>query len=84
MARFKNLGVWFWGMIAALVGGGATSLTTWGGMAAAKQAGMDVPELNLQAIGVIFLSGAIWNTAAYLAKSPIPQIVEEETSPPPT
>jgi len=74
MAHFKNPDVWFWGLVAAFVGGGATSLTSWAGMAGAKQLGMDVPSLNLQALGVIFVSGAIWNTASYLKKSPVPEL----------
>jgi hypothetical protein len=65
--------------VAAVIGGGATSLNTWLGLAAAKQIGMDVPSLNLSAVGVVFLSGAVTAISGYLMKSPLPQIVEEET-----
>jgi hypothetical protein len=40
---------------------------------------MDVPSLNLSAVGVVFLSGAVTAISGYLMKSPLPQIVEEET-----
>lgn len=74
MARFKNPLMWLHGLASAIVGGGATSGGAWLGMAAAKQSGMDVPALNLAALGVIFASGAITNTLAYLTKSPLPEL----------
>jgi hypothetical protein len=72
MSYMKRFEVWFYGLLAGGIGGGATSLVSWFGMTAAKAVGLDVPTLNLKAMGVIFCSGALTNIAAYLAKSPLP------------
>ena len=58
---------WLYGLINAVIMGGSTSVTTWLGMAAAKGAGLDVPALNLQAVGVIFVSGAMVKFFLYLS-----------------
>jgi hypothetical protein len=80
MTRLKNPLVWFWSLLAAVIGGAATAGTSWLGMAAAKAAGMDVPVLNFNALGVICLSGGVTAALGYLKQSPLPQIVEEETT----
>ena len=63
---------WLHGLGSAFIGGGASAVSAWGGMSAAKQLHVDVPELNLNAIGIIFLSSAIFTAAAYLKQSPLP------------
>lgn len=63
---------WLYGLLGGCIGGGAGAAVTWLGMAGAKSAGLDVPSLNLKAIGVIFLSGVISNGLLYLKQSPVP------------
>lgn len=66
-ASVGKLEAWFYGLVNAVLIGGSTSVTTWFGMAAAKGAGLDVPTLNLKAVGVIFVSGAAVKFFAYLS-----------------
>lgn len=80
MTKFKNPWVWFWGLVAAVIGGGSTSVTSWLGMVSAKAVGVDVPALNWQALLVICASGAVTAFFAYLKQSPLPTLVEEETT----
>ena len=68
MVALSPLEKWFYGLLNSGIVGGATSLTSWLGMAAAKGAGLDVPSLNLKAIGVIFSSGALSRLAMYLSQ----------------
>lgn len=63
---------WAYGLVGGCIGGGASSLSVWLGMTAAKGLGMDVPTLNFKAMGVIFLAGVISHGVAFLAKSPLP------------
>jgi hypothetical protein len=65
---------WLYGLVGGFIGGGATALISWLGMAAAKANGVDIPELNLKAYEIIFLSGGIMAAAAYLKQSPLPNI----------
>jgi hypothetical protein len=78
MAKLKNPLLWFRSLIAAGITGGSTAALAWPGMALAKQAGMDVPALNLQAVGVIFVAGALPGMLAYLQKSPLPEVEETQ------
>lgn len=80
MTKLKNPLVWFWSLLAAVIGGASTAGTSWLGMAAAKAAGMDVPNLNFNALGVICLSGGVTAAMGYLKQSPLPPLVEEETA----
>ena len=63
---------WLHGLIGGTIGGGANSASIWLGMAGAKAAGMDVPALNLQSLGVIFAIGSLGSALLYLRQSPIP------------
>lgn len=65
-------------MIGGCIGGGATSLFNWLGMSAAKSVGVDVPALNWDAVRVMFLIGVITHGAAFLMKSPLPELDDEE------
>jgi hypothetical protein len=80
MKHFKDPLVWLRGLFAALIGGGATSGSSYFAMAGAKAAGVDVPTLNLNALGVIFLAGALTNVMAYLKQSPLPEVEDVETT----
>lgn len=70
---------WVYGLLGGMIGGGASSVTAWLGMSAAKAAGVDVPTLNWKAMGIIAMTGIVTHLAAYLAKSPLPPITEEST-----
>lgn len=80
MARFKSPLVWLYSLGASVVGGAATSVTTWLGMIGAEKLGLNVPSLNWQAMGVICASGAATAFFAYLAKSPLPPLIEGDTT----
>lgn len=67
---------WLYGLFGGFIGGGATAGVSWFGMLGAKAVGMDVPDLNFQALGVIFLSGGISSALLFLKQSPFPQEIE--------
>lgn len=70
---------WVWGLIAGFVSGGATALTT--GPIAALFA---PTEFNLQQglsklgwfMMAVFMQAGLVNAMFYLAKSPVPQLIE--------
>ena len=68
----NTLKAWVYGLLSGFIGGGATSASAWIGMASAKAAGMEVPTLNLKALGIIFISGGIASALGYLKQSPLP------------
>lgn len=70
---------WFHGLFGGVIGGAATAGTSWLAMAGAKSAGMDVPELNWKALGVILVSGAVTSALAYLKQSPLPPVNGDTT-----
>lgn len=79
--HFKDPFVWIRGLLAAIIGGSASAGASWMGMAAAKMAGIDVPTLNLKALGIILMSAGLASMFAYLMKSPLPELVTvEDTS----
>ena len=78
--HFKDPIVWLRGLFAALIGGATTAGGAWLGMAAAHAAGVDVPTLNFKALGIIMLSAGLVSAFAYLSKSPLPELVSEETT----
>lgn len=69
---WKEVLHWWYFLGASFITGIATGLASWGGLAGAKSLGVDVPELNWKAIGIIALSGGISGAIAYVQKSPIP------------
>lgn len=71
---------WAYGLFGAVIGGGSGAVTTWLGMIVAKQVGIDVPALNWNAIGVVFLTSGAVSFFAYLKQSPLPP-KEPETKP---
>jgi len=80
MTHLKNWRGWAWGFLGAMIGGGATAATSWLGMAGANAAGMRVSVPNLTEVWIIFASSAIVSGLAYLKSSPLPVLVEEETT----
>ncbi len=76
-----NWKVWVYTLAVTVIGGAATAATSWLGMIGAAAAGVDVPSLNLKALGVILLSAALFQTFSFLAKSPLPKPEEIEDPP---
>ncbi len=75
----NKIQTWAYGLLGGIIGGGATTASAWLGMSAAHAAGMNVPELNLKALGVIFVSGMLSSGLSYLKQSPLPPISETTT-----
>lgn len=75
-----NFEGWFYGLIAATIGGASTAALSWAGMGAAHAAGIDVPVLNFKALAVVLVSGAAPSFFAYLKQSPLPPVVSETTT----
>jgi hypothetical protein len=73
--------LWMWGMIGGAIGGAASTVLASLGLAGAHSAGVEVPTLNLKAIGIVFLSGFVINGIMYIAKSPIPAITFDDSDP---
>lgn len=78
LANLRSPRLWFRGLGAAFIGGGASALTTDQGLLLAQRMGVDVPTLDLKALGVVFLSSGIVSAAMYLKKSPLPGHADEE------
>lgn len=71
--------LWLKSLAAAGIAGGSTAVTAWGGFAVAQAVGVNVPTLNWKAAGIIFLTSAAHSVALYLAKSPLPGVIESES-----
>ena len=78
-AKFKDWQLWLRGLFAAMIGGASGAGASWLGMAAAQYAGVDVPTLNLKALGIILASSGLVSLFAYLQKSPLPEVITEDT-----
>lgn len=85
MTRWKNPLVWFRGLLAGFIGGGAGAVSS-----AVIAIGKTPKEYNLDdglgnvlflMFGSFVVSGAL-NAFAYLQKSPLPELEEFETAPP--
>ena len=76
----RRIQTWAYGLVGGCIGGGAASVFGWMGMTVAKAAGADVPTLNFEAMKILFLSGVITHGAAFLMKSPLPKMDEEEVA----
>jgi hypothetical protein len=70
---------WAYGLVGGCIGGGAASVMSWLGLTTAKAIGIDVPQMNFKAMGVIFLSGVVTHAVAYLSKSPLPPLNGDTT-----
>lgn len=69
---FESTKKWAKGVLGGFIAGGATAASAWIALAAGHSAGMDVPVLNLKALGMVFLIQGISNTLTYLKQSPLP------------
>lgn len=80
--KLKNPQAWLHGLIAAFISGGATALSTDQGLSFAHRMGVDVPLLNLKAMGIVFFFSGLSGAALYLKQSPLPPISTGNTTPP--
>jgi len=71
---------WIRGLVGAFIGGLASAGSAWMGMATAHYAGLEVPELNFNALIIICASGGLTSLFAFLAKSPVPPDCEDPVS----
>lgn len=79
LANLRSPRLWLRGLAAAFIGGGASALTTDQGLLLAQRMGVDVPTLDLKALGVVFVSSGLTSAAMYLKKAPLPgHAVDEE------
>ncbi|HTA30718.1 MAG TPA: hypothetical protein VK731_09530 [Candidatus Cybelea sp.] len=76
----KPVKQWLYSLGSAVIGGAATSGSAWLGMAGAKAAGVDVPNLNFKALGIILISGGLSSLFFYLKQSPLPKEGEDQTN----
>jgi hypothetical protein len=68
--------VWLKSAAAAFISGGSMALTTWGGLSLAQALGAQVPALNLTGACVVCFVGGSHGLALYLAKSPLPGVLQ--------
>jgi hypothetical protein len=78
LRKLRSPRIWIRGLVAAFIGGGASAFSTDQGMSLAQRIGIDVPTLNLKALGIVFLSAGLSSAAAYLKQSPLPPVVSPE------
>lgn len=69
-----SLRAWVYGLLSGFIGGGASAVTAWAGMAGAKGLGIDVHVLNFKEAGIVMLSSGFVTAMSYLAKSPLPPV----------
>jgi hypothetical protein len=74
MGAYRSIQVWAYGLVGGCIGGGASAVFSWMSLAAAKAAGLDVPQLNFNAVKVMFLTGVITHGCAFLMKAPLPKL----------
>ena len=75
VTRAASLEFWLYGLVSGFIGGGATAAVSAGSIGIAHASGVDVPNLNFKAVGIIFLSAGVSNALMYLSKSPLPPMV---------
>src|SRR5438477_6707212 len=63
---------WVKALLSHFITGGASAITAGSGAAFAHSVGVDVQPLNLQQLGIVFLSSGIIGAMAYLKQSPLP------------
>ncbi len=74
-----SLRAWVYGLVSGFIGGGASAVTAWAGMAGAKGLGIDVHVLNFKEAGIVMLSSGFVTAMSFLAKSPLPPIATGNT-----
>lgn len=75
VSRAASLEFWLYGLLSGFIGGGATATMSTVGLTVAHASGMNVPTLNLKAIGIVYLSAGLTTALGYLSKSPLPPLV---------
>lgn len=73
--------LWLRSVASAFITGSAGAIGSFLGVSVAHEAGVDVPTLNLQALGIIALSSGLVGAAAYLRQSPLPPADDEAEVP---
>jgi len=76
--RFR---VWGSGLLATVIHGVAAAGGSFVGLATARGMGVDVPQLNLNQLGVVLLASGLSSLFAYLRRSPLPSAADD-TKPP--
>jgi len=66
--------VWWSLLIGGVIGGVSNTVLQFLGMAGAGAIGMNVPKLNLNALGIMCLISAVTHAALFLKKSPLPNV----------
>jgi len=79
MGALRRFQVWAYGLVGGCIGGGCEALLAALTLAAAKSVGMNVPQLNWHAFGIIFLTGVLTHGCMYLVKSPLPKLSSGDT-----
>lgn len=74
MNRIGSFDAWLHGLFGGIIGGASSAGSAWIGMATAKASGLDVPTLNLKALGIILATSALSSAFLYLRQSPLPEI----------
>ncbi len=73
--HLKDPLLWLRGLLSAFITGGASAVLGGTGWAAAHGLGMDVPAVNWKVMGIIFVSAGVPGAAAFLMRSPLPEVV---------
>lgn len=64
--------LWFHGLFGGAIGGGANAVVSALGVAGASALGYEVKALDLEQVGIVFVSGFIISMFLYLKQSPLP------------
>ncbi len=70
----RNLQKWFYGLLAGIIGGTATAVSTTLGLSAASAVGIPVHALDLKQLAGVAIFGVISNGMLYLRTSPLPPL----------
>lgn len=79
MSAKSRTEAWLYGMCVAVVGGVASTGSAWMGLAMAKSVGLEVPNLNWKALGMLLLTSTVSNLFMYLKQSPLPSLSDGST-----
>ncbi len=74
----RRFTVWGSGLLAAIVHGIAGAGASFMGLAVARGAGVDIPQLNLRQLGAVLVGSGLSALFAFLRASPIPR-AEDDT-----
>jgi hypothetical protein len=70
---------WFYGLMQAVIGGGAAAGSSYIGTLVGNQISKDIPVMNWQSLGFVLLSASATNLFFYLKQSPLPQEITGDT-----